>query len=283
MSQNQPAPNPFLLGLLSLSVLVCAVLASGAPTVAVVSQAKTENPSHPEAQVRKQAQAFYNLMQASQYSDAEAYVLPDTRQNLRNQSKGTFMSYDIKAIKIDSSATPQTATVTTMFQVLRPPLPMAMPVSVTTTWVLTDNVWLLRVPKPLSSEVAQQLMSQPPPPPPPDDLNIAVEDRSLNLGTITVGQKPRRIVQFTNISDHPVSVEVETFCSCLTVENSKKIYQPKETGQLVLVFDPGEDRGDYAQTIVLRTSPGGGESHLLVRAYITPTNASPAAVPKGTN
>jgi hypothetical protein len=280
MSQNQSARKSLLLGLVSFGLLVCAVLANGVPAMAAASQAQADNQSQrPEAEVRKQAEGFYKLMQASQYSEAEVFVVPESRQNLRDQSKGSFTSFEIKTIKIDSSAAPQTATVTTLFQVIRPPLPVAMPVSTTTTWVLTDGAWLLRVPKPLSAEEVQKLMGSPPPPPPPDDLKI--EDRNLNLGNVLVGQKATRYVQFTNISDHPVSVEVETFCTCLTVESPKKKYQPKETGQLVLVFNPGEYRGEYAQTVALKTTPGGGESHLLVQAYIPGVNEAP--VPKGSN
>jgi hypothetical protein len=284
MSQNHLfRKSPSLLGLVSSSFLICAVFANGAPRVAPASRAQAENQSqHPDAELRKQVQGFYDLLQASRYAEAEAFVIPETRQNLRNQSKGSFISFDIKTVKIDSSASPKTATVTTFFQVLRPPIPTVMPMSITTTWLLMDGTWLLRVPKPTSAQEALEAMSNPPPKPPPEDLKF--ESKTIDLGTVNPDKKTTRYVEFTNISDHPVSLEVETFCTCLTVKNLKREYQPKETGHFILEFNPGDEyRREYGQTILVRTTPGGGENRLTINAYIPPVSGKPTSDPKGAN
>src|SRR5947207_671835 len=116
MIQDHPSRKPsYLLRLVSASLLVFAILANGAARVAASDTQSDNQSQQSDADLRKRAQGFYDLMQQSKYEEGEAFVTPETRANLRKQIKGSFVSYEIASTKIDSSTSPKSATVTTHF------------------------------------------------------------------------------------------------------------------------------------------------------------------------
>jgi hypothetical protein len=106
-------------------------------------------------------------------------------------------------------------------------------------------------------------------------LPSALEFREsrINLGIFTKDEKKQARFAFTNITDGPVEIsEVATGCTCLTPTYEKKMYGPGESGELVIDFDPARHLFLYAQTIEVKTEPG-GRSHLLsLEAQIIPSN-----------
>ena len=64
-------------------------------------------------------------------------------------------------------------------------------------------------------------------------------------------------------------------CECLRVKTEKKEYQPGESGELVIEFDPSGYKYNYEQTIVVKTDPGDLSTHLHIRAFVLPRPQEP--------
>ena len=101
----------------------------------------------------------------------------------------------------------------------------------------------------------------------------------FGLGLMKNGEKKVARFPFTNPTDHLVTItQVATGCECLTVKDFKKEYKPGESGELVIEFDSTNYPGLYAQTMVVKTSPGDATSYLLVEGE-TPIRVNPAPAP----
>jgi hypothetical protein len=88
------------------------------------------------------------------------------------------------------------------------------------------------------------------------------------MGKLAIGEKGVSLFRFKNVADHPVSLEVSTFCDCLVAKGLKKQYLPGESGELRLDFDSTNYLDDYAQSIFVKSHPGGITTKLLITGFV---------------
>jgi hypothetical protein len=247
----------------------------------IEAQRKDAAPGYEQA-LRARVEGFYGLLQVGKYVEAEAYITEASRQNFRDWPKGPFLSFEITAFKFETkqSGTPDRVQVTVEQQVFVPPSPAPVAAQSITNWLRVGDTWVLDAPK-VEIPTFQRLFDRKPKPgraaPPP--IEVKFEKDRASMGNISHGQKGTVHFAFKNISDHTVSLEVNTFCECLVVKNLKPEYKPGEVADLTLELDSTEYLEEYAQTIIVKSSPGGAQTNLLVSGYI-PRPAPPAEKPE---
>jgi hypothetical protein len=257
-----------LFGSLALGLpLLLLARPSGRPSFWELSaQAKEVAPVYEQA-LRNRVEQFYSLMQLSRFADAEVYVTEATRQNFIDQPKGPFLSFEISTIKFEAkaNATPDKAEVTVQQEVFVPPAPAPIRATSVTTWIRIGDTWMLQAPKvdiPTFTKLFDRKPKGPRPPPPP--VEVKFDKESAEMGKVTRGQKGFAHFKFKNISDHPVSLEINTYCDCLTVKNLKPEYKAGESGEITVELDSTEFLEEYMQTIMVKTLPGTAETRLLI-------------------
>ncbi len=265
----------------SLSIGLAGILLVTAPAVSFPCQISAQPQGVPayEQALRDRVNKFYGLMRLGRFDDAEAFITDDTKPNFREEPKGPFLSFEIVGIKFETqgSAGPTRARVTVSLEIFTPPNPQTVSRQAITPWIRAGDTWLLESPKFKNADFRDLTKSAPRKPLPP--VEVKFEKDRFAMGNVIRGQKATARFAFKNISDHPVSLEVSTFCDCLVVKNLKAEYKPGESGEFTVEFDSTEYLDEYAQTIVAKSSPGGAETHLLITGYV-PRPPPPAEKPK---
>ena len=238
---------------------------------------------HPEQEqaLRARVEDFYSLMQLGRWAQAEAYVTEKSKENFRNESKKPFLGFQVESVKLNPSG--HDATVTVRIQVVTafsPTTPMPFPR--TTHWRLVDGLWYVVAPKPKPGglqSVFGSLQGKGSSAAARRSEELKFKGHRYGLGTIQQGQVKVARFPFTNVTDHVVTLTaVLTGCECLRVKTEKKEYQPGESGEVVIEFDPTGYKDPYSQTIVVKTDPGGLTTFLTVHGYVVPlTHKAPKA------
>ena len=225
-----------------------------------------------EQALRARVEDFYSRMQLSRWAQAEAYVTEESKDDFRNESKKPFLGFQVESVKLDSDG--GSATVVVRLQVFTAFSPAPIPFPRTTQWRLVDGLWYVVAPKPRpgrlqsafgslqgksSSAAARQ----------PEELKF--KGRHYDLGRFQSGQVKLARFPFTNVTDHVVTLTaVLTGCECLQVKTEKKEYEPGESGELMIEFDPTDYKYKYEQTVVVKTDPGDLTTYLHIRAFVLP-------------
>lgn len=228
-----------------------------------------EQPAELEQALRQRVQEYYSLLQLGRWTQAEAYVTEDTREEYRNQNKNAFLGFSIAELAVDPDGSEAKVTVQIHFFTGISPQPVASPRR--THWRLEeDGLWYVEIPKP-DPRVLDGVFGGPKREytPPPEELKF--EGHRYGLGRVERGQIKQARFPFTNVTDHVVTLsEVLTGCECLQDKTKKREYQPGESGELVIEFNPEGYQRDYIQTILVKTNPGDVTSYLTVAAYVMP-------------
>lgn len=254
------------LGLVGICVLLLA--AEGIAQQGPSSQAR-EN-------LKRRVEEYYTLLLSSRVADAEAYVTKDSVENFRRLKNNAFVSFKVKAVNLDAEGT--SAEVETTVYFISPQAAEPLPFQRKTNWRLEDGEWRLFLPivKPRSLEnvyVPGQPLRKRSTAPAPVDLQFA--ENRVSLGTVYTDERPKVRFSFTNTSDHPVQIEVQTGCECLRAIEDDKTYQPGESGEVAIQFDPTGYLFFYKQTVTVKTEPGGRSHPLLIEARVLPAAARP--------
>ncbi len=231
-----------------------------------------------ERALRARVEEFYNLVQLGRWTQAEAYLTAESKENFRNQSRSPFLGFEVESVKLDPDG--NNAAVTVRLQVMAPPARAPVPVAQTTRWRLLDGLWHAVVPKPSPTagmqvfEVGRNPGSSPKP---PEQLKFPKGD-GYWLGRMQSGETRVARFPFTNVTNHLVTItDVLTGCKCLRVKTEKKQYKPGESGELAIEFDSTGYEASYAQTIVVKTDPGDVTSYLNIFAMVV---SPPREAPK---
>jgi hypothetical protein len=254
------------------------VLANLGPTCFATVPVIDSNTEQEKA-LRTRVEEFYVLLQQGMWTRAEAYVTEDSLEEYRSQSKNRLLGCQIESTKVDPDGQSATAVVRVKFVAGLPPVPMEIPR--TTRWRLVGDRWYLVTPR-RDLNALQSLFASRSTKTPGKEIareELKFKGHRYNFATIQPGQIKVARFPFTNVTDHVVTLaQVLTGCKCLQVKTEKKLYKPGESGEVVIEFDPTGYERDYAQTIVVKTDPGGLSTHLNVTGFITPR---PRQAPKG--
>ena len=232
--------------------------------------------------LRKRVEEYYSLLQLGRYTQAEDYMTPDSKEIFRKVPKSPFLGYQISSVKFDSEN--KAAAVVVQVRAFMGGLsskPVDMPYN--TNWRLVEGTWYLTLPKDLPTSPINAIAKQGSPPSSPRPIELKFKGYHYNLAQIDQGQKKVARFPFTNQADHVVTITaVITGTPLLTVESYKKQYKPGESGEVAIDFTPVDIEKEYAQTVVLKSDPGGLITYLTVTAYVIP---KPRELPKndGTN
>lgn len=265
-----------------ISLHVGLVLATAAHCFAATVQ--SPQPVQPstggEQALRERVKEFYGLLQVGKYSQAEGYLTEDSKENFRYHQRGPFLDYEIQSVKLEADG--KSATVQVVMRVFAAQLASTpVPVTKVTHWRLVDGVWYAVIPKP-DPNAMKALFASPgagtkAPPPPPQELKF--KGNTYNFAYFPQGTVKEARFPFQNVTDHPVTItDVATGCDCLKAKLQKKQYAPGESGVLAIDFDSSNYKGEYVQTIVVKTDPGDQVTLLNVHGYaIPPTGHAPKA------
>ena len=235
------------------------------PTVAVAG----DEPKQEQA-LRARVGEFYGLLQVGRWTDAEAYVTEESKEDFRNWPRKPFLGFEVGSVKLDGAG--HEAQVTVQVKIFIALSPAPVPAPWITRWRLVDGLWYLvaanaqrRTPPEFPNSA--QMKGSPAPSRPAEELEF--KGHSYGLGTIQPEQVKAARFPFTNVTDHVVTItDVLTGCDCLRVKTEKKEYQPGESGELVIEFDPTGYRDPYTQTILVKTDPGDLTTRLTIHGYV---------------
>jgi hypothetical protein len=229
--------------------------------------------------LRKRVGEYYSLVQLGRYTQAEDYMTPESKETFRKIAKSPFLSFEINSVKLDASG--QAAAVEVRIraflgQVSTNPVPM----SYNTNWRLVDGLWYLVLPKDVPTSPLAAIANRNSSTHNPKPGELKFKGQHFNLGHMDQAQKKVARFPFTNEADHVVTItDVITGTPLLTVENYKKEYKHGESGELAIEFAPVGLDSEYAQTVVVKTNPGGLITYLTIIAYVIPPPREP---PKST-
>ena len=226
--------------------------------------------------MRARVDRFYSLIQEGHISQAMNLVTEDTRDNFLGWPKGDFTSAKILDLKPSEPASHERADVTVDLQV---PGPTGTPIHMKsmTSWKLVDGVWFLVAAKAQPPNFQKIFMQTAAPSQPPE---LQFEKEEFLFGEVASGGTTTATFEFKNIADHPVQLDITTYCDCLVVKDLKKQYEPGETGKFKVDFHAQvyPIKISYSQTLLVKTRPGLGGQSLLIKGYIT--GAPKATSPK---
>ncbi|MBI4480067.1 MAG: DUF1573 domain-containing protein [Acidobacteria bacterium] len=262
----------------SVQLLLSAILVVGLPRPEFLSaaalppqQAASESASDPAQQLGRRVREFYSLLQARQVAKAESYATKDSRERLRDQVGSPLLGFRIISVQVSPDGVNGDVTIelTAMAAYVASPFP----VEKKTQWRMEDGEWRILVPEPAQLSLESMMGMGGGEPAKPEELKFG--GHRFGLGQMKNGEKKVARFPFTNPTDHLVTItQVATGCECLKVKDFKKEYKPGESGELVIEFDSTNYPGVYAQTMMVKTSPGDATSYLLVEGE-TPIRVDP--------
>ena len=256
-----------VVGLLRPDLLLAATTAS--------QQAASENVAEPAQQLRRRVQEFYSFLQMRQVARAEAYATKDSRERLRDQASNPFLGFRVVSLQVKPEG--MNADVMIEMMVMAPYMAAPFPVERKSQWRMEDGEGRIFVPEAPQLSLESMMGMGGGEPAKAGELKFG--GHRFGLGLMKNGEKKVARFPFTNPTDHLVTItQVATGCECLTVKDFKKEYKPGESGELVIEFDSTNYPGLYAQTMVVKTSPGDATSYLLVEGE-TPIRVNPAPAP----
>ncbi len=223
-----------------------------------------------KAALRARVEEFYSLLQVGRWDPAEAYVVENSREAYRKESKNPFLGFQVDSIKLDPDGKSAAVVVQIQFIAAFSPTPVSL--ARTTRWKLMEGTWYIEIP-PAQPRVDNSLaLFQPTPKTsasPPEELKF--KGHRFGLGKMQPGEKKVARFPFANVTDHVVRItEVLTGCECLKVRLEKEEYKPGESGEIVVEFDSTRYENEYTQTLVVRTDPGNIPVYLTVNAFVIP-------------
>lgn len=265
---------------LLLQVGVLSILFVGWRLPYVSARSSSDQAQDQERTLRTRVEEFYNLIRVGSWSQAESYVTQDSLDAFRNQTKTPFQSYQIDSIKLQPDA--RSATVQITIKVMMPysPTPFAFPRA--SQWRLVNGEWYVQIPGPPRGLLKSMVQQPPSAPgashrePPPVELKFSNAVYTI-LDAVQPGQVKEARFPFTNVSDHVVRLgEVVTGREWVRLKTEKKEYKPGESGTLEFEVDPiHRDYGyGFADTITVKTEPGGATTLLTIRMYVAPSVAA---------
>lgn len=105
----------------------------------------------------------------------------------------------------------------------------------------------------------------------PKGADIEFASNVIDLGTLTQDDEPQVLrVTYTNTGDLPLVVtEVQTSCSCTTVQCDRKKVMPGERGVIVITMNPAKAPvGNFYRVLKVHSTAQSGVKHLTLRALV---------------
>jgi hypothetical protein len=264
-------------GIKALFGVITLLLLCGPSLPSRFSAQVAPEPSHESEQVlRARIKQFYDLLEAGNWSKAENYVAPESLDTFRNQTKTPIRGYDIDSVKLAPQG--QSATVVLSIKVTVPysPTPYALPRSM--QWRLVGGKWYAVIPEQTPATLNSMFQQGRPPagatPHAPSPVELQFEYGTYTfLGPLQPGQVKVAHFPFKNVANHAVKLgEVTTGCKCVLLKGEKREFMPGEPGSLDFEVNPDHHGYGYglADTVTVKTEPGGAVTYLTVRTYVAP-------------
>ena len=105
----------------------------------------------------------------------------------------------------------------------------------------------------------------------PEGAEIIFSSNVIDLGTLSQDDDPQVIrLAYTNTGDLPLVVtEVQTSCSCTTVQCDRKKVMPGERGSIVVTMDPSKaPDGSFFRVLKVYSTARSGVKHVTLKANI---------------
>lgn len=105
----------------------------------------------------------------------------------------------------------------------------------------------------------------------PKGADIEFSSNVIDLGTLTQDDEPQVLrVTYTNTGDIPLVVtEVQTSCSCTTVQCDRHKVMPGERGVIVITMNPAKAPiGNFYRVLKVHSTAQSGVKHLTLRALV---------------
>ena len=104
-----------------------------------------------------------------------------------------------------------------------------------------------------------------------EGAEIIFSSNVIDLGTLSQDDDPQVIrLAYTNTGDLPLVVtEVQTSCSCTTVQCDRKKVMPGERGSIVVTMDPSKaPDGSFFRVLKVYSTARSGVKHVTLKATI---------------
>lgn len=105
----------------------------------------------------------------------------------------------------------------------------------------------------------------------PEGADIEFVSNVIDLGTLSQDDDPQVLrVAYTNTGDLPLVVtEVQTTCSCTTVQCDRRKVEPGERGSIVITMNPSKaPEGNFYRVLKVHSTAKSGVKHLTLKAII---------------
>lgn len=285
--------SPLQCARLLLQGLVLFLLLTGGLDPGISAQVSPAQVPQQERALRTRVKEFYNFLQAGNWSKAEDYITRETLDTFRNQTKTPFQGFEIDSIKLQPDG--KSAAVVIRVNVMTPYSPTPFPLRRPSHWRLIAGVWQVDASESptnkfqaefeppammgMGTGMGQGAMQRTSPPAP----DLKFENRETIVEPIHPGEVKEARFPFKNVSDHVVRIaEVKMGGSSrLRLEGEKKEYKPGESGTLVFDWDPIHYDYPYglSDTVIIKTDPGGKETFVTARTFVTALPAGEAKSP----
>lgn len=106
---------------------------------------------------------------------------------------------------------------------------------------------------------------------------ITFEEDSVHFGTISQGEKVRKVFVFENTGDAPLLIaQVEASCGCTAMRNwPKDPISPGETGEIEVEFDSHNRSGFQNKTITVMANTVPSKNVVLLTGEVVAPQANP--------
>lgn len=105
----------------------------------------------------------------------------------------------------------------------------------------------------------------------PEGADIEFASNVIDLGTLSQDDEPQVLrLTYTNTGDLPLVVtEVQTSCSCTTVQCDRKKVMPGERGSIAITMEPSKaPAGTFYRVLKVHSTARSGVKHLTLKAVI---------------
>lgn len=98
---------------------------------------------------------------------------------------------------------------------------------------------------------------------------------SHDFGTIEQNSQNTKIFTFTNTGENPLIItDAKGSCGCTVPNYPKHPVQPGETGEIEVVYSPGQQINQQSKTVTITANTEPATTVLQIRANVVPSNGA---------
>lgn len=95
------------------------------------------------------------------------------------------------------------------------------------------------------------------------------ESETIDYGKIAQGSEGKRVFEFTNIGDAPLTIkDIKSTCGCTVPKRPEKPIMPGEKGQIEVSYDT-KRLGGFSKAITVYSNAKNERKMLKIKGYIT--------------